>query len=113
MCLTPFRKRRHTIRDLSFRGRLPIPGVMDGIAGVEARIAEIQSMFGAPATSVAATTTSTATGTGSTDFQAALDGAQATTATSSTTATSAVSSSGGGSREQWARDFLSSLNLPQ
>jgi hypothetical protein len=83
---------------------------MDGIAGVEARIAEIQSMF--PATSAsAATATSTATDTTGSDFSSALSDAQSVAETASTASTAAVSS-GGGSREQWARDFLTALGLP-
>jgi hypothetical protein len=97
---------------------------MDGIAGVQARIAEIQSLF--EQTPSPSSTSSTGSGQ-STDFSSALAQAQSSlnpsdssstgtdatsiTATSGTTATTPAGPATT-NREQWAHDFLSRLGLP-
>jgi hypothetical protein len=85
---------------------------MDGMAGVEARIAQIQSMFATPSVSATAPSDGTSTdGTStssSSNFSALLDQAQSSSSTGAT--------SGGplsATREQWARDFLSRLGMPE
>ncbi|MDQ1520893.1 MAG: hypothetical protein QOI55_1966 [Actinomycetota bacterium] len=81
---------------------------MDGIAGVEARIAAIQAKFGsAPPSS---TGTGTASGTGTTDFSSLLSQLQ-TPSTSATTST-APAGAATNNREQWAHDFLTKLGMP-
>jgi hypothetical protein len=88
----------------SFAGSLPMEAPMDGIAGVEARIAEIQARFGAP--TVNSTATSSATGTS--DFSALLDQLQSTSTLGSTAPAGAAATN----REQWAHDFPTRLGLP-
>ncbi len=96
---------------------------MDGIAAVQARIQQIQSQFGAlpttggilgasdPSSSGADPTD----GTGSTDgsFAGALAQAQATPSTSAAVPTSSGKLNRAGvDSVQWARDFLTKLNMP-
>jgi hypothetical protein len=77
---------------------------MDGIAGVEARIAEIQSRFGAPPVSTGTASSSTSTS----DFSTLLDQLQSTSPTTATTPAGAATTN----REQWAHDFLTGLGMP-
>src|SRR4051812_43335864 len=80
---------------------------MDGIAGVEARIAAIQARFAGPGSAGVATSSS------ATDFQSVLDGVQSLNESSATGATStAPAGAAGTSREQWAQDFLTRLGMP-
>lgn len=81
---------------------------MDGIAGVEARIAAIQSRFGGAPSVGTGAASSTA------DFSALLDAASGATGLAAL-----GSSSGAGTattpatdREQWAHDFLTRLGMP-
>jgi hypothetical protein len=76
---------------------------MDGIAGVQARIAAIQARFAPP--------TTTATMTGATDFSSLLSQVQST---ASSGATGSVTPAGAATtdREQWAHDFLTRLGMP-
>jgi hypothetical protein len=76
---------------------------MDGIAGVQARIAEIQARFGAPSVSTGTSSTST-----DSDFSALLDELQSTPSTGSTAPAGTATTS----REQWAHDFLTRLGMP-
>ena len=78
---------------------------MDGIAGVEARIAAIQARF-APVTNTAVATTSGSAD----DFQSVLDNVQSTAAAGATSTAPAGAATT--SREQWAQDFLSRLGMP-
>jgi len=86
--------------------------VMDGIAGVQARIAEIQAQFaslaGAPTGAAATSTSTSSSGTSGTDFSSALAQAQATTGTTATTPAGPATTN----REQWAHDFLTQLGMP-
>jgi hypothetical protein len=77
---------------------------MDGIAGVEARIAAIQARF-APAPTVS---TAVSSGGGS-EFSALLNEIQGSSATTATTAPAGAPT---GNREQWAHDFLTRLGMP-
>jgi hypothetical protein len=91
---------------------------MDGIAGVQARIAEIQSMF------EQSPSVSSGTSTQSSDFsntlaqaQSSLDPTSVTSsadATTATTGTAATTPAGPATtdREQWAHDFLTQLGMP-
>jgi hypothetical protein len=81
---------------------------MDGIAGVEARIAAIQARFAGPGRAGVATTSSSAT-----DFQSVLAGVQSLNESSATGATStAPAGAAATSREQWAQHFLTRLGMP-
>jgi hypothetical protein len=77
---------------------------MDGIQGVQARIAEIVQAFTPPAPPSAAASDSSA-GTNGTDFASALAEATGSTATASSFTPSS-------DRTQWATDLLNQLGLP-
>jgi hypothetical protein len=85
---------------------------VDGIAGVEARIAAIQSRFGGAPAVGTGTASSTA------DFSALLDAASGATGLaklgSSSGAGTATTPAGAPAtdREQWAHDFLTRLGMP-
>jgi hypothetical protein len=95
---------------------------MDGIAGVQARIQEIMSQFGAQSAGGvlgASDPTATATDTTSTDgtgsFAAALSqaqGAPATTTDASVPASTGTLNRAGVDSVQWAKDFLTKVNMP-
>jgi hypothetical protein len=91
----------------SIAGSVPMYVAMDGIAGVQARIAEIQSRFGAPAVS----TNPSSSATGSSDFSSLLDQLQSTSSTGSTGSTEPAGTATT-TREQWAHDFLTRLGMP-
>jgi len=77
---------------------------MDGIQGVQARIAEIQAAFTPPAAAPAAASGSTDASSG-TDFASVLAGVSSTGATTSSYTPSP-------DRAQWATDVLNRLGLP-
>jgi hypothetical protein len=79
---------------------------MDGIQGVQARIAEIVQAFSPPAPA-AATTSDGSASAGGTDFASALAEATGSTATAST-----LSFTPSTDRTQWATDLLNQLGLP-
>jgi predicted membrane metal-binding protein len=93
---------------------------MDGIAAIQARIQQIESQFGTRSTggvlgtsdpSTTATGTTTTAGSGS--FANALTNAQSTSATSAAVPTSSGTLNRSGvDSVQWARDFLTKLNMP-
>ena len=100
---------------------------MDGLAAVQARIQEIQSQFGLSATTPggvlgasdpsATSSDPTSIGTDSTQstgsFADALASAQGTAASSAAVPTSSGSLNRAGvDSVQWARDFLTKLNMP-
>ncbi len=76
---------------------------MDGIAGVEARIAEIQARFGAPAVRPGVASPG-----GGADFSVLLDQLQSSSAVGSAAPAGVATTS----REQWAHDFLTRLGMP-
>jgi hypothetical protein len=90
---------------------------MDGIAAIRARIQQIESQFGTRSSGGVLgtsdpTTSGTAT-TGSGSFANALSNAQSTPATSATVPTSSGTLNRSGvDSVQWARDFLTKLNMP-
>jgi hypothetical protein len=92
--------------------RVPMNTSMDGIAGVEARIAAIQARFAsAPAVGTSSGTGSgTGTGAATSDFSALLNQLQSpsTSATTGTTPAGAATND----REKWAHDFLTQLGMP-
>jgi hypothetical protein len=79
---------------------------MDGIAGVEARIAAIQARF-APVTNGGVVTSSGGGG----DFQSVLAGVQSSSGTTATSTAPAGAPTT--DREQWANDFLTRLGMPR
>jgi hypothetical protein len=92
---------------------------MDGIAAIRARIQQIESQFGTRSSGGVLGTsdpTTTATGTpatGTGSFAAALSNAQSTPATTATVPTSSGRLNRSGlDSVQWARDFLTKLNMP-
>jgi hypothetical protein len=96
-------------------------GLMDGIAGVEARIQEIESRFGVKQTGggllgTSATNTTSADGTsatGNTSFAAALAQAQGTAPSDPSAPTSSGSLNRAGvDSVGWARDFLTKVGMP-
>jgi hypothetical protein len=89
---------------------------MSGIADVQARIAEIQSMFQqSPSPSVSSGASSQGSGFSSAlaQAQSSLDptGVSSSTGTTATTATTPAGPATT-SREQWANDFLTQLGMP-
>lgn len=97
---------------------------MDGIAGVQARIQEIMSQFGARTaggvlgtsdTGTDATSTSTSTSTAGSDgsFASALSQAQGAPATDAgVPASTGKLNRAGVDSVQWAKDFLTKVNMP-
>ncbi len=75
---------------------------MDGIQGVQARIAEIQAAFTPPAAAAASSATDSSSGT---DFASVLAGVSSTAAPTSSYTPSA-------DRAQWATDVLNKLGMP-
>jgi hypothetical protein len=93
--------------------------MVDGIGAVEARIQEIQGMFGAVGGSGAGGTLGSDAPTGSTTFSDALNQAQGTSAPDATAATDTNVPTSSGSLNRagvdsvgWARDFLKAINMP-
>lgn len=92
---------------------------MDGIAAIRARIQQIESQFGTRSaagvlgTSDPSTTATGTAATGSGSFANALTNAQSTSATSAAVPTSSGTLNRSGvDSVQWARDFLTKLNMP-
>lgn len=92
---------------------------MDGIAGVQARIQDILTQFNGPSPSIGDASTATdstangssgATTSGGTDFASAL--AQAQQATAAVPASTGALNRAGVDPVQWAKDFLTKLNMP-
>jgi hypothetical protein len=94
---------------------------MDGIAGVEARIQEIENRFGVKAagggvlgtSAIKTTSTDGSSAAGPTDFAAALAQAQGTTSSDPSAPTSSGTLNRAGVDSiGWARDFLTKVGMP-